>query len=82
MKPFNDSIFDIRYRYSEIFSEPEYQAMTKLKSSGGSGKVYKIAYEVNLLPLLGSYIKLVPGDDEWHTKTEIVNHDVQLMDLM
>ena len=45
-------------------------------------KIYKIAYEINLLPLLGMYIKEVEGDKPWEIKLEIVNRDVQLMDMM
>lgn len=45
-------------------------------------KIYKIAYEINLLPLLGMYIKQVEGEKPWETKLEIINRDVQLMDMM
>ena len=56
--------------------------MSKHTLATGHMKIYKIAYEVNLMPLLGMYMKIVPGDDQWHTKTEIINRDVQLMDLI
>jgi len=44
VKPFNGSIFDIRYRYKEIFTEPEYQPMSKHTLTTGKMKIYKIAY--------------------------------------
>jgi hypothetical protein len=83
VKPFNGSLFDIRYRYKDVFIDKEFAICHDSETSSNEHmKIYKIAYEINLLPLLGMYIKQVEGDQPWEIKLEIVNRDVQLMDMM
>jgi hypothetical protein len=76
-------LFDIRYRYKDVFIDKEFAICHESETSSNEHmKIYKIAYEINLLPLLGMYIKQVEGDKPWEIKLEIVNRDVQLMDMM
>ena len=55
IRPYNDSFFNIRYKYREIFSEPRFDYLENTKKSESAGstmdnrKVYKIKYNVNLL---------------------------------
>jgi hypothetical protein len=43
-------------------------------------KAYKIAYSINLVPFMGSYIKTIE-DAMGHREYQFMNRDVQLMDL-
>ena len=55
--------------------------MTKVSLLGNSKvKIYKIAYSINLVPFLGSYIKTTV-DEMGHTHNELLNREIQLMDL-
>ena len=57
IRPYNGSFFQIRHMYREVFPEPEFEPLSTLGKSFGTGeskvdsrKIYKIKYSVNLLP--------------------------------
>ena len=56
MRPYNKSVFDLRYSYREIFHEPEYEEIDIEDSGIDSNKVYKVSYKINLLPQLGEHV--------------------------
>jgi len=69
LKGFFDSIFTIRYNYDKIFPEIKDFDLESVDSD----KIYKIAYKVNLLPLIGQYL-----DED----NEFTNSEVNLMGLI
>lgn len=61
-KPYNSSLFELRYQYNSIFPEPELQYdPTEDDDDIDSKKVYKVSYTINMLPSLPSY---QPMDDD------------------
>lgn len=76
IKPYSGSIFRIRKKYTEVFSEPGYDRNSSIEDP--TQRVYKIKYSMNLLPQLGQY--LCPGDDGAHFD-KIHNQNVLMMGL-
>ena len=62
LRPYNDSIFDIRQNYRTVFPEEEFDELTNddgsIKESIDSSKIFKIKYIINLLPQIGTHILL------------------------
>ena len=59
-KPFNASYFDLRYSYIDIFWEDEFLPMEENDdpdSKVDSSKVFKISYQINMLPMLDMYVQ-------------------------
>lgn len=64
IRPYNDSLFQIRYSYKKVFHEEEFRSMDEVAQEEedhhhqkiDNSKIYKIKYSVNLLPLIGEYI--------------------------
>ena len=50
LRPFNYSIFHLRYHYKTVFSEQEFDNEVKIGGDLDMSKVYKIKYQLNLLP--------------------------------
>lgn len=80
IRPYNGSIFEIRNHYRSIFVEDRFEiidedvvAVEKVDSS----KVYKISYQINVLPKLSEYITENPETGE----ITFVNEDVSLMEM-
>jgi hypothetical protein len=57
-RPFNDSIFDLRYKYETVFPDfvEDDKADDGAKQSVDSSKIYKIKYTINLLPQIGTHV--------------------------
>ena len=55
MRPFNDTIFDLRRSYSTVFHEPRFQVMEEDEEMVDSSKVYKVSYQINMLPMIERY---------------------------
>ena len=77
-RAYNESIFDIRQHFKTVFPEEKFcdhslNIGKKCKAdksnihSTGLSQIYKIKYTINLLPIIGLYVKEVDG------KNEIVN---------
>ena len=78
LRPYNDSIFRLRYSYPTVFHEPEFKSIDEQpQKSVDSSKVYKIKYSINILPSIGKYIR---NDPETGAK-EVVNPDLNFMSL-
>lgn len=63
-KPYNGSVFDIRYKktYTDLFPEiEEMKDEDNLDSQGKKRQIYKIKYTINLLPKLAEHISLDDG---------------------
>jgi len=58
LRPYNHSIFHLRYYYKTVFPESEFDSNTKIHGEIDVSKVYKIKYQLNLLPQIGEYIAL------------------------
>lgn len=54
-------MFELRNKYREIFHEKEFEMADKNddeeKEEVDSRKVYKVSYHINMLPMLGEYVK-------------------------
>lgn len=63
IRPYNDSLFRIRYNYDRVFHEDEFKPLEDQANDDAasekidSSKVYKIRYSVNLLPQVGFHIR-------------------------
>jgi hypothetical protein len=59
-RPYNDSIFNVRKNYRQVFPEEEFDELTNedgsIKDSIDSSKIFKIKYSINLLPQIGTHI--------------------------
>jgi len=60
-RPYNDSIFNIRYNFKDIFPECKYGDAGHVHGHENKlvvdfQKIHKINYSVNLLPAFGEYI--------------------------
>ena len=58
MRPYNHSIFHLRYHYRTVFPEKEFDSEVKIGGDLDMSKVYKIKYQLNLLPQIGEHICL------------------------
>ena len=76
LRPYNHSIFHLRYHYKTVFSEEEFGTEI-FKNEGGidTSKVYKIKYQLNLLPQIGEYIS------EEETEQKTINEGESFMSL-
>ena len=55
IRAYNFSIFEIRKHYRAVFCEPEYEPMSMDEESNSKQKIYKITYNLNLLPRIGTH---------------------------
>jgi len=62
-RPYNGSLFDLRYSYKDIFHEAKFDAAPEpeggdAKATKGEEKekVYKIRYQINMIPILDEHI--------------------------
>ena len=55
IRPFNDSIFNLRTSYNKIFHEARFNEDPNLEGELDSSKFYKVSYSINLLPVIGEY---------------------------
>ena len=62
MRPYNDSIFDLRKKYREIFFEDHLRPKDDDEDDTiiDSSKLFKISYKVNMLPKLSEHIVYDP----------------------
>ena len=65
LRPYNESIFVLRHHYKTVFKEKEFDNEVKQEHKGQDmSKVFKIKYNINLLPSLSEYVML----DEQNSK--------------
>jgi hypothetical protein len=88
LRPYNDSIFNIRKNYKQVFPEEEFDELTNedgsIKDSIDSSKIFKIKYSINLLPQIGTHIQLEEGGEPgFEIKTKrLMNQDVPFMKIV
>lgn len=59
MRPYNDSIFALRKKYSDIFYEEHLQPFDNEEEDAiDSSKVYKVCYKINMLPMLSEFVRM------------------------
>jgi hypothetical protein len=90
IRPYNNSIFNLRQHYLTTFPEEGFARMPDADDVGGapakeknidSSKIYKINYSINLLPHVCSYITII-SDGNGEKKKMKVNPDVNVMELL
>jgi len=88
MKPYNDSIFKLRNNYETIFEGDDFKPLEDEDEEAGpgqskkkhdSGKIYKIQYSVNLLPMLGLYVEATKDPYTGERALEIRNEDMNFL---
>ena len=88
MKPYNDSIFKLRNNYSEIFAGDDFAPLEDEDEEDGgqgkpkkydSGKIYKIQYSVNLLPMLGLFVETETDPYSGEKTVDIVNPETNFL---
>ena len=55
IRPFNESIFNLRTSYNKIFHEARFNEDPNLEGELDSSKFYKVSYSLNILPVIGEY---------------------------
>lgn len=80
LRPYNESLFKVRDHYRKVFYEPEFRSIDEIIKENPEKfdmtKVYKIKYQVNLLPSIGEYI--VQAEDGAQSQ---VNEGMSIMSL-
>ena len=75
IRPFNNSLFDIRESYRDIFWEEKFKALNDESDTHDSNKIYKVSYKLIMIPSLGEYVLT---EKETGIK-QLVNEGVSLM---
>ena len=57
MRPYNGSIFELRFKYDQIFQDIEHEREQEDIEEVDSRKIFKVSYSINMLPMLGEYVK-------------------------
>ena len=90
IRPYNQSIFNLRQHYLTTFPEEGFARLPDADDVGGvstkrsnidSSKIYKIDYSINLLPHVCSHITNIPDGNGENQKTK-VNPEVDVMELL
>jgi hypothetical protein len=84
IRPYNNSLFNLRQHYLTTFPEESFARMPDADSGGvkiDSSKIYKIEYSINLLPHVCSYISTVQDINGRSSKLK-VNEGVDVIDLL
>lgn len=88
MKPYNNSLFDLRQHYETVF--PEFETLDQnLEADFGTidaSKIYKIQYSINLLPQIGLYVikdpvtkeQIFVNEDATYPFMEVLNEAAEL----
>ena len=59
-RPYNDSIFDLRSKYRDVFFEDDFRDISGRETPVQSDKVYKIKYSINMLAKVSEYVRINP----------------------
>ena len=79
-RPYNGSIFELRHSYRSVFPEPKFEARGEADDDSiDSSKVYKVSYKINMLPMLGEYIK--EENDSKDSHKTVMNRGSSLMEM-
>lgn len=84
IRPFNENLFMIRKHYRTVFPEEEFTPLDDIKSQDqklDSSKVYKIKYQLNMLPSIGAHIHKEVDPYTKKIVSELANDDVNLLAL-
>ena len=85
LRPYNESLFQIRKHYRTVFPEDEFKTLQEQKEENEGeeidvDKVFKIKYSINILPGVGEYI--IDSDPENGGCKTLVNTDANLLGLI
>ena len=84
LRPYNENMFMIRKHYKVVFPEEDFDEVDMDSPEGAkldTSKVYKIKYAINLLPILGYYMRKNECMYSGAQKIEKVNTDVNILSL-
>lgn len=76
IRPFNDSIFNLRTSYNKIFHEARFNKDPNEEGELDSSKFFKVSYSLNILPVIGEYCIM---DSEG--KKRIENEGLNLLEV-
>ena len=76
IRPFNDSIFNLRESYNKIFHEARFNTDPNQEGELDSSKFYKVSYSLNILPVIGEYCIMNP-----HGNKKIENEGLNLLEV-
>ena len=74
MRPYNESIFNLRKSYRKIFHEPKFADVTD--ESADTSKMYKVKYSINMLSMIERYA--IQQEDGTYAYE---NEDVRFMEI-
>ena len=85
LRPYNESLFQIRKHYRTVFPEDEFKTLQEQKEENEGeeidvDKVFKIKYSINILPGVGEYI--IDSDPENGGHKTLVNTTANLLGLI
>jgi len=85
LRPYNESLFQIRKHYRTVFPEDEFKTLQEQKEENEGeeidvDKVFKIKYSINILPGVGEYI--IDSDPENGGRKTLVNTTANLLGLI
>jgi hypothetical protein len=76
IRPFNDSIFNLRTSYNKIFHEARFNGDPNLEGDLDSSKFYKVSYSLNILSVIGEYCVM-----DSHGNKRIENEGLNLLEV-
>jgi hypothetical protein len=76
IRPFNDSLFNIRTSYDKVFHEARFNVDPNLEGDLDSSKFYKVSYSLNILPVIGEYCVI-----DSNGKKRIENEGLNLLEV-
>ena len=76
IRAYNSSIFDLRYKYREIFHEDKFAVQTDQDSR----KVYTVNYRINMIPMLGEHVEHIEHGAD-NNELKLVNEGLSLIEL-
>ena len=56
MRPYNGSIFELRFKYDQIFEQIEHETAQSDFEEVDTRKIFKVSYAINMLPMFGQYV--------------------------
>ena len=75
LRAYNNSIFELRNSYADIFHEPGFASIDDQPKKHEQSKIFKIKYTLNLLPEIGFHMAYSENG------TKVVNEHIQMLDI-
>ena len=88
IRPYNENIFQIRKHYRTIFPESSFEViedaeeMQRRARKFGDGRIYKVNYSINFLPMLGTHLEKRFDPYANKTSLKLFNSDINLLQIL